>query len=120
MTTFISFMKSHRYGCLNVFKNFKIEVENQRNKKIKSVRSNYGGKYYGKYDNLGEQCPRSFAKFLKVCSIISQYTMPSPPTINSVVERRNITLKDMVRSMFSHLPYQNYFKAKYLRLQLIS
>ena len=43
-----------------------------------------------------------FAKFLKECSIVPHYTMPGSPTINGVAERRNKTLKDMVRSMIYH------------------
>ena len=35
---------------LEVFKSFKVEVENQLNKRIKNVRSDRGGEYYGKYD----------------------------------------------------------------------
>ena len=39
---------------LDVFKNFKVEVENQLSNKIKVIRSNRGGKYYGRYDGSGE------------------------------------------------------------------
>jgi hypothetical protein len=42
------------------------------------------------------------AKFLEECGIVPQYTMPGSPTMNGVAERRNRTLKDMVRSMISH------------------
>ena len=55
---------------LEVFKSFKVEVENQLNKRIKNVRSNRGGEYYGKYDGSGEQRPRPFAKFLEECGIV--------------------------------------------------
>ena len=87
---------------LDVFKSFKVEVENQLNKMIKNIRSDRGGEYYGKYDGLGEQRPRPFAKFLEECGIVPWYTMPGSPSMNGVVERRNRTLKDMVRSMISH------------------
>ena len=36
------------------------------------------------------------------CGIVPQYTMPRTPSQNGVAERRNSTLKDMVRSMISH------------------
>ena len=85
-----------------MFKSFKVEVENQLNKRIKNVRSNRGGEYYGKYDSSGEQRPGPFAKFLEECGIVPQYTMPGSPTMNGVTERRNRMLKDMVRSMISH------------------
>ena len=85
-----------------MFKKFKVEVENQLNKRIKTVRSDRGGEYYGKSDGSGEQCLGPFAKFLEECGIVPQYTMPGSPSMNGVAERRNRTLKDMVRSMISH------------------
>ena len=87
---------------LDMFKNYKAEVENQLNKKIKNVRSDRGGEYYNRYNSSGEQCLGPFAKFQDECGIVPQYTMPSSPTMNDVAERRNRTLKDMVRSMISH------------------
>ena len=39
---------------LDVFKNFKVRVENQLSKKIKAVKSYHGGEYYGRYDGSGE------------------------------------------------------------------
>ena len=98
---------------MDLFKNYKAEVENQLNKRIKSVRSDRGGEYYGRYDGSGEQRPGPFAKFLKKCGIVPQYTMPGTPSMNGVAERRNITLKDMVRSMISHstLPTSLWGKA---------
>ena len=85
-----------------MFKSFKVEVENQLNKRIKNVISNRGGEYYGKYDGSGEQHLGLFAKFLEECGIVPQYTMPGSPSMNGVAERRNRMLKDMVRSMISH------------------
>ena len=85
-----------------MFKNFKAEVENQLSKKIKVVRSDRGGEYYGRYDGSGEQRLGSFTKYLMKCGIVPQYTMLGTPSQNGVAERRNRTLKDMVRSMISH------------------
>ena len=47
-----------------------------------------------------------FAKYLQEYRIIAQYTMPDSPEQNGVSERRNRTLKDMMRSMMcrSNLP----------------
>ena len=87
---------------LEVFKSFKVEVENQLNKRIKNVRSDRGGEYYEKYDGSGEQRPGPYAKFLEECGIVPQYTIPGSPSMNGVAERRNRTLKDMIRSMISH------------------
>ncbi|RVX18298.1 Retrovirus-related Pol polyprotein from transposon TNT 1-94 [Vitis vinifera] len=89
-------------GCTldleETFVNFKAEFENQLSKKIKVVRSDHGGEYYGRYDGSSEQRPRPFAKYLMECGIVSQYTMSGTPSQNGVTERRNRTLKDMVRS----------------------
>ena len=85
-----------------MFKMFKAEVENQFGKRIKSIIYDRGGEYYGKYNGLSEQRPRPFAKLLEECGIVPQYNMPGSPTMNVVAERRNRTLKDMVRSMICH------------------
>ena len=96
-----------------MFKNYKAEVENQLNKRIKSVRSGRGGEYYGRYDESGEQCRRPFAIFLEECGIIPQYIMPGTPSMNGVAKRRNRTLKHLVRSMINHstLPASLWGKA---------
>ena len=65
------------------------------------MRSDHGGDYYGGYDGPG-RCPKPFANFLKECGIVAQYTMRGKPRQNGVTERRNLTLKDMVRSMIAH------------------
>ena len=53
-----------------MFKTFKVEVENQLNKRINCVRSDRGGEYYGRYDGSGEQRPGPFAKYLEECGIV--------------------------------------------------
>jgi transposase InsO family protein len=77
------------------------EVERQLDKKVKIVRSDRGGEYYGKYNEKG-QCPCPFAKFLESRGICAQYTMPGTPQQNGVAERWNRTLMNMVRSMLNY------------------
>jgi len=81
------YLISEKSQSLDVFRSYKAEVENQLSKKIKSVRSDRGGEYYGRYDGSGEQRPGPFAKFLDECGIVPQYTMPGSPTMNGVAER---------------------------------
>ncbi|WVZ12860.1 hypothetical protein V8G54_017390 [Vigna mungo] len=64
-------------------------------RKVKVVRSDRGGEYYGKTDESG-QCPGPFAKYLESRGICAQYTMSGTPQQNVVVERWNRTLMDMV------------------------
>ena len=71
---------------LDVFKNFKVEVENQLCKKIEAAKSDHGGEYYGRYDGSCEQRLEYFAKFLEECDIIPQYTIPRTPSMNGVAE----------------------------------
>ena len=66
-------------------------MENQRNKKIKFLRSDRGGEYLS-YE---------FGVHLKQCGIVSQLTPPGTPQRNGVSERHNNTLLDIVQSMIS-------------------
>ena len=86
-----------------MFKTFKVEVETKPNERIKkNIKSNYGGKYYGRLDGSSEQRHGPFARYLKEYEIAPHYTVSGSPCMNGVVERLNMTLKHMVRSMISH------------------
>ncbi|GKA23516.1 putative RNA-directed DNA polymerase [Tanacetum coccineum] len=74
-----------------MFKTFQNEVENQLRKTIKALRSDQGGEYLN----------QEFLDHLRSRGIISQLTPPYTPQHNGVLERRNQTLLDMVRSMMS-------------------
>ncbi|KAK1607895.1 hypothetical protein QYE76_031568 [Lolium multiflorum] len=63
---YIYFMK-HKSETFEKFKEFQSEVENQRNKKIKFLRSDRGGEYLS-YE---------FGMHLKKCGILSQLTPPA-------------------------------------------
>jgi hypothetical protein len=86
---------------LDKFKIFKAEVENQHDIKIKVVRFDRGGEYYGRHTPYG-QVPAPFARFLQENVIVAQCSMSSDPQQNRVAERRNRTLMDMGRSMLSY------------------
>ncbi|KAI5347656.1 hypothetical protein L3X38_000543 [Prunus dulcis] len=94
------YLIKEKSSALDMFKIYKAEVENQLNLKIKVVRSDRGGEYYGRFDETGRN-PGAFAKFLQQEGIIAQYTNPGTPQQNGISERRNRTLKDMIRSMMS-------------------
>lgn len=67
-----------RLEALEKFKVFKAEFENQLNAKIKVVRSDHGGEYYGRHAPYGK-IPEPFAKFLAENGIISHYSMTGEP-----------------------------------------
>ena len=104
---FITFTDDHlRYGyvylmkkkskVLDKFKEFKAESEKQLGRHIKSIHSDRDGQYMS----------IELVSFLKEHEILSQFSAPETPQQNGVVERRNRTLLDMIRSMmsFSTLP----------------
>jgi transposase InsO family protein len=91
------YLIKERNETLDKFKIFKAEVENQHNLKIKIVRSDRGGEYYGQHTPYG-QVSEPFARFLQENDIVSQYSTPGEPQQNGVAERRNRTLMDMMRS----------------------
>ncbi|KAL5545756.1 hypothetical protein UlMin_005443 [Ulmus minor] len=81
---FITFIDDYsRYGYLFLIHEKSQSLDLQLNKRIKSVRSDRGGEYYGRYDGSGEQRPGPFAKYLEECGIVPQYTMPGSPSMNA-------------------------------------
>ena len=77
--------------ALDMFKLYTAEVENQLDRRIRSVRSDRGGEYYGRFTKSGQN-PSAFALFLAENDIVANYTMPGTPEQNGVAERRNRTL----------------------------
>jgi hypothetical protein len=57
------YLIKERSKALDKFKVFKAKVENQHNIKIKIVRSDCGGEYYGRHTPY-DQVPGLFARFL--------------------------------------------------------
>jgi hypothetical protein len=64
------YLIKERTEALDKFKIFKVEVENQHNLKIKIVRSNHGGEYYGQNTPYG-QVPGPFVRFLQENGIVA-------------------------------------------------
>jgi transposase InsO family protein len=65
----------HKSETFEKFKEFQSEVENQRGKKIKTLRSDRGGEYL-----------HEFSSHLKSCGIVPQLTPPRTPQRNGVSE----------------------------------
>ena len=82
----------------DMFKRYKTEVENQKDRKIKILRSDRGGKYF----------PNDFSKFCEEYGIIHQSSTPYTPQENGLAERKNRTLVDMVNAMIlsAKLPFK--------------
>nr|GFB25363.1 hypothetical protein [Tanacetum cinerariifolium] len=58
-------------------------------------------RHVSRQDQGGEYISQEFKYYLKACGIVQQLTLPYTPQHNRVLERRNRTLLDMVRSMMN-------------------
>ncbi|KAK4265351.1 hypothetical protein QN277_026413 [Acacia crassicarpa] len=88
-------MLHNKHEAIDAFKVFKPEEEKQCGKKMKIVKSDKGGEFYGRYTK-DRQVPGLFVKFLQVHGIVAQYNMLGSPDQNGVAKRRNRMLLDMV------------------------
>jgi len=86
------YLLSHRYEALDVFKHFVVEVETQLERRVKTLRTDWGREYLS---NL-------FKEFCEEKGIRRQLMIFGTPQPNGVAERRNHTLLDMVRSLMTH------------------
>ena len=93
------YLMRHKSEAFDKFKEYKNEVENQLDKRIKALRTDRGGEYLS----------NEFSTYLKECGIVPQLTPPGTPQWNGVSERRNRTLLDMVRSMMCQAELPLYF-----------
>jgi hypothetical protein len=73
----------------NKFQEFKAEIENLTNKKIKILRTDNGGEYTSK----------EFIAFCKSARIRRELTVPHNPQQNGVVERKNRSIEETVKAL---------------------
>jgi transposase InsO family protein len=72
----------------NKFQEFKAEIENLTNKKIKTLRTDSGGEYTSK----------EFVSFCKSTGIRRELTIPHNPQQNGATERKNGSIEETVKS----------------------
>jgi hypothetical protein len=73
------------------FQEFKAEIENLTNKKIKTLRT----------DNGGEYTSREFVAFCKSAGIRRDLTVPHNPQQNGVAERKNRSIEETVKALLN-------------------
>jgi hypothetical protein len=73
------------------FQEFKEEIENLTNKKIKTLRINNGGEYTSK----------EFVAFCKSTGIRRELTVPHNPQQNGVAERKNRSIEETVKALLN-------------------
>jgi transposase InsO family protein len=86
--TWIYFLKN-KDEVLAKFQEFKAQVENQTERKIKVLRSNNGGEYTSK----------EFSNFCIETGIKREFIVPYNPQQNGVVETKNRTIIEATKAM---------------------
>ena len=86
------YLMKRKSEAFEKFKELRAEVENQLGKRIKAIQSYRGGEYI-----FGDS-----RDYLIENGIVSQLTAPGTPQQNGVVERKNRTLLDMIRSLMNY------------------
>ena len=80
---------AYKAEALNSFKKFKVMAEAEIKGKLRSARSDRGGEFMSK----------EFKQYCEENGILRQLTTPHTPQQNGVVERRNRTVMELMRSM---------------------
>ena len=92
----------HKYEAFSAFKEWKIMIERQTEKKVKILRT----------DNGMEFCSKQFKNYCKSEGIVRHYTVPYTPQQNSVAERMNRTIISRARCMLSNAGLHRRFWAE--------
>ena len=97
------YLMRNKDESFDMFKRYKIEIEIQKDRKIKILRSDRGGEYF----------PNDFSTFCEEHGIIHLSSAPYTPQQNGLTERKNKTLVDMVNAMILsvELPFNLWGKA---------
>jgi hypothetical protein len=74
------------------FQEFKVEIKNLTNKKIKTLRTDNGGEYTSK----------EFVSFCKLVGIRRELIVPHNPQQNGVAERKNKSIEETVKELLNN------------------
>lgn len=99
--TWVYFLKT-KDEVFNIFKSFKVLVENETDRKIKCLRSDNGTEYVN----------RAFQNFLQASGIRHQTTVPRCSSQNGVAERANRTIMEKARCMLQDAGLDKKFWAE--------
>ncbi len=92
----------HKSEAFKAFKEWKVMVERQTEKKVKKLRT----------DNGMEFCSDEFDSYCKSEGIVRHYTVPGTPQQNGVAERMNRTIISRARCMLSNAGMHRRFWAE--------
>ncbi|WVZ79655.1 hypothetical protein U9M48_027210 [Paspalum notatum var. saurae] len=92
----------YKSEAFSAFKEWKVMIENQTEKKVKILRT----------DNGMEFCSDQFKAYCKSQGIVRHYTIPHTPQQNGVAERMNRTIISRARCMLSNAGLNKRFWAE--------
>ena len=96
-----TYFLSHKSDAFSVFKKFANQVQNEKDQKIVSIKSDHGGEFQNEiFDTYCEQN-----------GINHIYSAPRTPQQNGVVERKNRALEELARTMLNDSNLPKYFWA---------
>ena len=96
------FFLTHKSEVCDIFKAFSKRVENERSLSIVTIHSDHGGEF----------CNSSFENFCKSKGYSHTFSAPRTPQSNGVVERKNMTLIEMARTMLHEYTLPQSFWAE--------
>jgi len=99
--TWVKFLRS-KDNAYDVFNNFCTQIQSEKEMKIMKVRSDHDGEF--------ENEP--FETFCERHGIVHEFSSPRTPQQNRVVERKNITLQEMARTMIHENNLAKHFLAE--------
>jgi len=97
----VLFLK-HKDEAFEAFKTFWILVQNEKESKTISVKSDHGGEFENAF----------FKHFFDENGITHNFSCARTPQQNGVVERKNRTLQEMARTMINESNVEKYFWAE--------
>ena len=92
---------THKSDAFHAFKKLIKVIQNKKNLKIASIKSDHGREFENKY----------FESFCDEHGIEHNFFSPITPQQNGVVERKNRSLEEISRTLLNHF-FQNIFGVK--------
>ena len=92
---------AHKNHAYNAFKKLAKVLHNENGCCIKSIRSDHGGEFHN----------ARFERFCEKHGISHSFSAPKTPQQNGVVERKNISLEELARTMLNECKLPKYFWA---------
>jgi len=96
---------THKNEAFQAFRKLAKVIQNKKNLKIISIRSDHGGEFENK----------EYEMFYDEYGIEHNFSAPRTPQQNGVVERKNRSLEEIARTLLNDTPLSKYFWAEAIK-----